>query len=113
METVAACPDQALDRRPGFRSDPKRGTGKANAQHIVACWNAALEANLSTTALENGVVKDALAALQMAVDYYTLPVNEFEDKYPVRPPEPKELAGGGCWTAVARAVLAKAREGGA
>lgn len=39
----------------------------ANARRVVACWNAAHEAGLSTEALEAGVVKDALAACE-AVD---------------------------------------------
>ncbi len=47
--------------------------------------------------------------LQMAVDYYTLDVNVFESKYPVRPPD-KECPHGfiiPCWVELAREALAE------
>lgn len=38
----------------------------------------------------------------MAVDYYTINVNAFEEKYPIRPPEKEDEP---CWVAWAKKAL--------
>ncbi len=42
--------------------------------------------------------------LQMAVDYYTLTAIEFENKYPIRPPEKPNIP---CWVELAIKALSE------
>lgn len=49
---------------------------------------------------------------QMAVDYYKMGATDFENKYPIRPPEPKAWSDGGCWTVLmVKAIAAYAAKG--
>ena len=58
--------------RGGFNicvlSDVRDYDQKANARRLCACWNA-LE-GISTEALENGIVVEAIGALRITVDYF-------------------------------------------
>lgn len=69
--------DRPIDGEDGQHTLRARGTGhgrsedeqKANMRRFAAAWNAAHDAGLSTEALEQGVVREALDAIAAVVPY--------------------------------------------